>query len=325
MNYKIAKQIISFCLGNNRNLLIKGRPGIGKSEIIESISKDLGFEFIISHPVVQDPTDYKGMPCVIGDEAKFIPFNDLNKLINATEDTVFFLDDLGQASPSVQAACMQLILAREVNGHKISDKVRFIAATNRKKDKAGVGTFLQPLKSRFTIIELEPDIQGWIDWALGAGMPLELIGAVKYRPQWITEYEPTKDISNVPTPRNIVEIGKFMLDGMPRELLSHAATGRIGVGAASELNAFLGLIDSMPSASDIKINPSTADIPREPSCQYVLTGMLVGHSTPETFSAFCEYITRFDGEYRTLFTTLISEKHPDLCNTEDFIKLNNII
>ena len=68
-----------------------------------------------------------------------------------------FLDDLGQAPMSVQAAAMQLILARRINGFKISDKVIFMAATNRREDKAGVTGILEPVKSRFAwIVELVP-------------------------------------------------------------------------------------------------------------------------------------------------------------------------
>ncbi len=43
---------------------------------------------------------------------------------------VCLLDDLGQAPPAVQAAAMQLLLARRVNGHAVSDHVTFLAATN---------------------------------------------------------------------------------------------------------------------------------------------------------------------------------------------------
>ena len=89
------------------------------------------------------------MPFVTDGQAEFLPFGDLRALIQADKDTVFFLDDLGQAPPTVQAAAMQLILARRINGHHVSDSVTFIAATNRKQDKAGVSGILEPVKSRF--------------------------------------------------------------------------------------------------------------------------------------------------------------------------------
>ena len=57
--------------------------------------------------------------------AYFLPYGELHEILHAQEETIFFLDDLGQATPAVQAACMQLILARRINGHIVSDKVTF--------------------------------------------------------------------------------------------------------------------------------------------------------------------------------------------------------
>ena len=76
------------------------------------------------------------------------------------------MDDLGQAPPAVQAAAMQLILARRINGSLVSDEVCFVAATNRKNDKAGVARILEPVKSRFAaIVELTPCVEEWATWA----------------------------------------------------------------------------------------------------------------------------------------------------------------
>src|SRR5688572_28860406 len=147
---------LAFCFTNRLPVLIKGKPGIGKSDITEQAAIAANCKLIISHPVVSDPTDYKGLPFAMNGEAHFLPYSDLKKLIDAKEPTVFFLDDLGQAPAAVQAACMQLILARQLNGHKISDFVTFLAATNRKEDKAAVSGLLEPVKSRFaSIVELE--------------------------------------------------------------------------------------------------------------------------------------------------------------------------
>src|SRR6185312_7031090 len=96
----------------NYPVLIKGKPGIGKTEIISAAASDADSDLIISHPVVADPTDFKGLPFPTSDgRAEFLPYGDLDRIKKASKKTVYFLDDLGQASAAVQAACMQLILA----------------------------------------------------------------------------------------------------------------------------------------------------------------------------------------------------------------------
>jgi MoxR-like ATPase len=148
-------------------ILIKGAPGIGKTDIVKQACTRTDTRLIVSHPVVSDPVDYKGFPFVIDNEAHFLPFGDLNQLITAKHPTVYFMDDLGQAPATVQAAAMQLILERRINGHRVSDLVTFLAATNRKTDRAGVTGILEPVKSRFAaIIELEPDMDDWVWWVI---------------------------------------------------------------------------------------------------------------------------------------------------------------
>ena len=119
------KRLLAKTIPAREPVLITGAPGTGKSDIVEQATREAGAELIISHPVTSDPTDFKGLGALVDGEAKFLPFDQLKDLITATRPTVFFLDDLGQAPPAVQAAAMQLILARRVNGHKVSGHGNF--------------------------------------------------------------------------------------------------------------------------------------------------------------------------------------------------------
>jgi MoxR-like ATPase len=116
-----ATQLIGHYLGARIPVLLTGAPGVGKSSIVEQAASAAGFDIILSHPAVADPTDAKGLPWPgqDGRTATFLPFGDLAQALNAQKPTVWFLDDLGQASPAVQASYMQLLLARRVNGHKL--------------------------------------------------------------------------------------------------------------------------------------------------------------------------------------------------------------
>jgi len=97
---------------------------------------------------------------------------------------------------------MQLILARRINGYKVSDQVTFLAATNRKQDKAGVSGILEPVKSRFvSIVELEPDLEDWAAWAASNSLPAELIAFVRFRPNLLNDFTPSVDITK-PRPRS---------------------------------------------------------------------------------------------------------------------------
>jgi hypothetical protein len=81
-------------------VLITGRPGIGKSDIVEQVARATGHDLLISHPVVEDPTDSKGLPFPSpdGSAASHLPFGDLERAVHSALPLIWFLDDLGQAS-----------------------------------------------------------------------------------------------------------------------------------------------------------------------------------------------------------------------------------
>jgi hypothetical protein len=294
------QQVLAATISNRQPVLIKGAPGIGKSDIVAQAAEAAGAALILSHPVVSDPTDYKGLPGIVNDKAEFLPFGELRQAVEATEPTVFFLDDLGQAPPSVQAACMQLLLARRVNGHKVSDLVTFIAATNRREDRAGVQGMLEPVKSRFaTILHLEPDLDDWVKWALSAQMPIELISFIRYRPNLLHDFKASSDLVNTPSPRTVSNVGRLM-GTIPTHLEYEVFTGAAGEGFAAEFMGFLKIFRNLPNPDSILLNPGTAAVPTDPATLYALAGALSRKVGETNMDAFCTYINRMPAEFNVL-------------------------
>jgi len=301
----------------NLSVLIKGAPGVGKSDIVAQVAKRTKRELIVSHPVVDDPTDYKGLPANVNGKAEFLPFGNLRALLEATKPTIAFLDDLGQAPAVVQAAAMQLLLARQINGHKISDKIVFLAATNRRQDKAGVTSILEPVKSRFaTILELEPDLDDWLMWALNNDMPEQLIGFVHFRPDLLHQPSPTNEIVNHPCPRTIAFAGKLINANLTDfEVLK----GAIGEGAAAELVGFLKICDELPNIDAIIADPKTAKIPTEPSALYAVASALAKKISPTNASRILCYARKMPKDFETLLVRDGIRHTPAIQQTKAFI------
>jgi hypothetical protein len=308
--------------------LIQGAPGIGKSDIVAQATKAAEAELIISHPVVSDPTDYKGlpMPSLDGKHADFLPFGDLNKLIEAKEPTVFFLDDLGQAPAAVQAACMQLILAREINGKKISDEITFIAATNRRQDKAGVMGILEPVKSRFAaILSLDVNLEDWVTWAMAHSMPHELISFIRFRPNLLDMFEPTGDIRNSPCPRTVSYVGKMYNAGMLNDKKTRAALieGAAGDGFSAEFSAYLDTYSRIPAVSSMIADPKGTEVPTEPSMQYAICGAIAAKADINNFDKLIIYIDRLPKEFQVLAVKDSVKRKMAISGTTGFIKWVN--
>ena len=312
-------------------VLIKGAPGIGKTDIVKQACDKASNHLIISHPVVSDPTDYKGFPYVIDGEAHFLPFGELNKLIQAESPTVYFLDDLGQAPASVQAAAMQLILERSINGHKVSNHVTFLAATNRKSDRAGVSGILEPVKSRFAaIVKLESNVEDWGRWAIKSHLPPELIAFIRFRPNLLHDFKPSTDLNNRPCPRTVYNVARMMQAGLPPELRFEAFTGAAGEGFATELMGFLNIYQTLPDPDSILADPDRADVPQDdPATLFAISGALAKRADKTTMQSIVTYGNRLPVEFSVLLVTDSVTHNPDVMETRAFIEWssshNNIL
>lgn len=327
MKASVLKPVIQTGIKANEPVLITGAPGIGKSDIVAEAAAEADARLIISHPVVSDPTDFKGLPWAgDGKTATFLPFGDLAELIKADSLTVYFLDDLGQAPPSVQAAAMQLLLARRINGHAVSEHVRFIAATNRKSDRAGVSGVLEPVKSRFaSIIELEVDLEDWVKWALSHSILTEIIAFLRFKPALLHDFKPTGEIKNSPCPRTWAKLSAMLQAGPPEAAEFDIAQGAVGEGAAGEFMAFRRIYHRLPNVDRILMDPDKAEIPeaKEPAVLYALCGALAAKASEQTFDRIVRYGNRLPDEFSVLLIkdSCRSAENPNaLYNTRAFIE-----
>lgn len=321
--------LLSKCIGARHPVLITGAPGIGKSDIVDQAAEDAGCKMILSHPVVADPTDVKGLPWVNekNDAARWLPFGDMEEALNATEPTVWFLDDLGQAPAAVQASFMQLLLARRVNGHVLPDCVTFVAATNRRTDRAGVQGILEPVKSRFaTIVTLEADLDEWCQWAFDHDVPPELIAFLRFRPELLSQFKASADLTNSPVPRTWANAAKLLKLDLPSEIELDALTGAVGE-AAAELIAFLRTFRELPSIDAILTDPDVPSIPEGPAARYAVCAALATRANAENFDRVARYAERLmdaeAGEFAALLVRDSMRRNDTITQTGSFIKLSS--
>lgn len=322
------KSLLASTIPAKLPILITGAPGIGKSDIVSQSAEMAEADLIPSHPVVSDPTDAKGLPWVASDKksATFLPFGEMKRALDAKKLTVWFLDDLGQASPAVQASFMQLILARRINGHALPDCVTFIAATNRRTDRAGVQGILEPVKSRFAaIVPLEANIDDWTQWAFSANIPAEMIAFLRFRSDLLHDFNPSADLVNSPSPRTWHNAAKILKLKLESSLEFAALQGAVGEGPAAELTAFLRICRQMPNLDGLLLNPDNAIIPDKPDGLYAVSVGLAGKATQSNFWAIAKYAERLNdagnGEFAVLMLRDAIRRDAKLMETSDFIKL----
>lgn len=313
-------------------VLITGSPGIGKTSIVRQAAAEAENDLVISHPAVSDPTEPGGFPWAEkgAKVATFLPFGETARVLNSTRPTTWFWDDLGQASPAVQASFMPWLLARENRGMRLPDHVTILAATNRRTDRAGVTGILEPVKSRFGggIVELEADLEDWATWALQQShIPPELVAFLRFKAGegMLNRFVASADLVNCPTPRTWEAAGRLLGLTLPPDVEAEALKGAVGDAAATELMAFLAMFRQLPSIDAILMDPDNAPIPSETSILYAVSTALASKASEKNLVRVGKYAQRLvdaqHGEFATLMLRDAVRRNPELQTTPAFVRL----
>ncbi|RPI52553.1 MAG: ATP-binding protein [Deltaproteobacteria bacterium] len=326
MKASMVEVLLEKAIRGFRPVLLVGAPGVGKTSLTDQVRDRLKCDMLVSHPVVNDPTDAKGMPAIVKGKALFLPFGDLEYVISYKgELLIWLLDDIGQAPPAVQASYMQLLLARRINGHKLPNSVVFVAATNRRGDRAGVSGVLEPVKSRFhMIIELEADAEDLIKWGMKTGkLRKEVCALLRLFPELLIE-PPAKDIKPSVCPR-VWEFCSQTLDDFDNtEHLFSALCSTIGDGPAAQLYGLMTVFRDLPTVASIKKSPEGAKLPEKPSGFHAMSTVLSKHlgKHPEDVSPIFSYVERMPGDFAVCTIRDTLTIRPELADTEAFQKWN---
>lgn len=296
-------------------MFIWGPPGVGKSSLVKQAAAKLNRQLCDVRAVLLDPVDLRGIPSVNGDHlAHWCP----PAFLPRDGEGILFLDELAQAPPLVQSACLQLCLDRRCGEYVLPDGWDIIAASNRQEDRAGAHKIITPLLNRFAShLELELSSDDWQEWALTEGISSDVRSFLKWRPELLLKFDPTAGHKAFPSPRSW-EFFSDLLDGMDPELLLPMAVGCIGEGAAAEFVGFLRFKNEMPNIDDVLANPTTIELPDadKPAVLWALTGALADrarNAPADVVARLVKVADRIPDEFAALFMRDIMAVNPAVC------------
>jgi MoxR-like ATPase len=164
------------------------------------------------------------------------------------------LEEFNSAPPSVQAAAYQLILDRRLGEYIVPDACYLMAMGNRDTDKGVTFKMPTPIMNRFVHIEMHVDIDGWLDWAVGAQVHPHVVGFIGAFNEELNNFDPGSAARGFETPRSWEFASDILYsneDSVSDQVLTGLLVGAVGDAGGVKFMEFRRIAADLPKAEEI--------------------------------------------------------------------------
>ena len=221
-----------------QNIMLTGRHGIGKSQILTRYFKSKGIPVkTLFLGQMSDPGDLLGLPNKDEKTGKTVFMPPYWFPVDG-QPIVLFLDEINRARPEILQTVMDLVLNRKLAGRELPEGSRIIAAGNDGEEYQL--TDLDPaLVSRFNIYTFRPTVEDWLLWATRTGLDERILNFISANPELLDRSADTKEdqgLDKDPDRRAWEKVARLM-ENIPNPMPVHqkVVAGIIGVQAAAQL------------------------------------------------------------------------------------------
>jgi hypothetical protein len=264
VDFATFTSVVPFILNAKLPVLLRGRHGVGKSQVVYQIAAGRGLPVVERRASQMTEGDLLGLPdteevmvpapgsreecadsVMVGRKAT--TWNAPDWLVTACAQPVcLFLDEVDRATQEVRQGLFELTDSRKINGWHLHPDTLIIAAVNGGEHGAQyqVGEMDPAELDRWTVFDVEPSTEDWLKWAQNNvdSVLWDFINQNRMHLEHIGEYEPNKVY---PSRRSwkrfndtVEPIGIFGEDG-DRDMLFNLATAFVGFEGAVALRDFV--------------------------------------------------------------------------------------
>ena len=263
MNFKDTLISAELVLETGEVPLIIGESGIGKTALAKKLANKNNFKLVVIDGNLLKEGEIGGLPTIESyksidsngnfQEKKATIYAVHTKLKEIDEEilngnkVLLFIDEINRCEHTVQQELMNLILNREINGYKLHNDVKILAAMNP-SNKYGEDFDYQVVdmdaaqENRFVWLNMENDYIDWISWAIEFGIETEVIEFISTFPEYLQRIN-EEDVRA--TPRSYERISKTLKlykekkEIIPRAVFLNVIKGNVGRVIAEEFISFI--------------------------------------------------------------------------------------
>ena len=240
INISELKETLEFT-PSTQNIMLVGKHGIGKSEILTSYFNSKGMKVVtLFLGQMADPGDIIGIPSKVekqdadGKATSRTDFTPPYWFPQDDQPIVLFLDELNRARPEILQTVMDLTLNRKLAGKALPEGSHVISAVND-GDEYQLTDLDPALVSRFNIYEFKPTVEEWLNWAVSQGLDERVINFIQDNPTWLDgDSSDYKGLEKSADRRAWKHVSDIMLKVKDiKDIHKRIIAGIVGAGAAA--------------------------------------------------------------------------------------------
>jgi len=333
VDFKTFLKLVPHVTNVKKPVLVRGRHGIGKSETVYQFAAAVGKRVIERRASQLTEGDLIGLPSIEGNSTRWNAPDWIKAACD--EPVVLFLDEVDRATQEVRQGIFELTDSRKINGWHLHPGTLIFAAVNGGAHGAQyqVGEMDPAELDRWTVFDLEPTPEDWLDFAKGKvdNAMWDFINQNRTHLEHKGEYEPNKVY---PSRRSWMRLNECLQSANMYtniqdnlSMLYELTCAFVGFEAAVAFRDFAEKIDRQVTVEDIldkgqlnkvkswTINDHTAMIDK-----MIASGRLKPDLTPEIVNALADYAKLVPSEaFMKLWRAVAAE------NTKNTVKLHPIV
>jgi hypothetical protein len=263
IDFKTFLSIVPYVLDVRKPVLIRGRHGIGKSEVIYQIARELGLPVVERRVSQMTEGDLLGMPSAIGVEIggkRATTWDAPDWLLTAcAQPVVMFLDEVDRGTTEVRQGIFELTDSRKIAGVTLHPGTLIIAAVNggNHGSQYQVGEMDPAELDRWTAFDLEPTVEDWLTWAKDNthGLVWDFINQNRKDLEHGGDFEPNKKYPSRRSWKRLNDClvaGKLTTDAATKaSIIYNLACGFVGFEAAVKLKSHVENYKEQVTVEDI--------------------------------------------------------------------------
>ena len=145
-------------------VLLRGRHGIGKSQVVYQLAASMGLPVIERRASQMTEGDLVGLPSIDGNRTSFNPPDWFKEACE--EPSVLFLDEVDRATLEVRQGIFELTDSRKLNGHYLhEDTIVFAAINGGEHGEQYQVNEMDPAElDRWSVWDIDPTVEDWLNW-----------------------------------------------------------------------------------------------------------------------------------------------------------------